>query len=311
MPSQIELRKEITHRIVDALEQNHLFWRRPWSVSKNSGRAANIISKRPYSGINVLLTGLHAMKHGFTSRWWGTYDQIKSLGSQVKSRPANVERGQWGCRVVFYRPITKTVTDKTTGEEKEEQFPLLKSYTIFNVDQCEGLDHLKVTEPTGTEVPDFGPAEDLLAATGADIRFCGDSAFYRRPTPEGTWPNHADGDYIQMPHRSRFETTGAYVETALHELSHWSELRTGWDHQKHGYAMGELVAELTACFLSQELGVPQGEGIENHAAYLRSWLEAMKADPSFIFKASSEASKRTDYLLAFVPAEGKQVVIAA
>ncbi len=63
--------------------------------------------------------------------------------------------------------------------------------------------------------------------------------------------------------------------------------------------MGELAAEIAASFLAAELGVPQGESLENHVAYLQSWMTEMKDDPSYIFKASTQASKVTDFLLAF------------
>ena len=86
-------------------------------------------------------------------------------------------------------------------------------------------------------------------------------------------------------------------------LGHWSEVRLGWDHQKHGYAMGELVAEMAACYLSQELRIPDGERLDNHARYLKSWLKEMRGDPSYIFRASTQASKVTDYLLSFVRKE--------
>ena len=98
----------------------------------------------------------------------------------------------------------------------------------------------------GIVLPDYGPAEELIAATGADIRFGGDRAFYCRPIPEGSWPNHENGDFISVPPKHRFNPLGAYYETVIHELAHWSEVRTGWDHQKQGYAMGELAAEIAA-----------------------------------------------------------------
>ena len=93
---------------------------------------------------------------------------------------------------------------------------------------------------------------------------------------------------------------------------HWSECRLGWDRKAGGYALGELIAEMAACFLATELGVPQGESLENHAAYLRSWLDAMKGDPSFIFKAATQASKVTDFLLQFseAAAEREEAVAA-
>ena len=63
--------------------------------------------------------------------------------------------------------------------------------------------------------------------------------------------------------------------------------------------MGELVAEMASSFLATELGVPQAESLENHAAYLKSWLKEMKDDASFIFKASTQASKVADFLRSF------------
>ena len=89
----------------------------------------------------------------------------------------------------------------------------------------------------------------------------------------------------------------------MHELSHWAEVRTGWDHGKQGYAMGELAAEVAASYLSTELGIPQGETLDNHAAYLQSWLKEMRNDPAYIFKASTQASRAADYLLAFARKE--------
>ena len=106
-----------------------------------------------------------------------------------------------------------------------------------------------------------------------------------------------------MPPKHRFDPLGAYYETVIHELAHWSEVRTAWDHQKQGYAMGELAAEIAASFLSTELGIPQGETLENHAAYLGSWLAQMKDDPAYIFKASTQASRVANFLLAFVRKE--------
>ena len=179
----------------------------------------------------------------------------------------------------------------------------MRTWSVFNAEQVEGeaIERFKTIEqPQAGEFPNFEPAQELIDATGADIRYGSDKAFYRRPMPDGSWPKHKDGDFIVLPHRHQFVQPGAFYETALHELSHWSEVRLGWEHDKHGYAMGELVAEMSACFLAQELGIPDGELLENHAAYLEGWLKAMRGDPAFIFKASSQASKVADYLLSFV-----------
>jgi antirestriction protein ArdC len=242
------------------------------------------------------------MRYGFTSKWYGTFDQVKALGGMVKRRPEDVEPGQWGCHIVFFREIRKRVSD---NEEREESFRLLRTYTVFCADQCEGLDEFQVKDdPNEASAPtDFDPVEDLIRASGAAIHYSGDRAFYCRPTPEGAFPNHTSGDFIQVPQRKQFLDLAGWRETILHELCHWTECRTGFDKTNSSYAFGELAAELGAAFLSAEFGVRQGGDVSNTAAYLKSWIDAMKADSSYIFKASTWASKATDFLLSFLNAE--------
>jgi antirestriction protein ArdC len=250
------------------------------------------------------LLEIHAAAHGFQSKWWATFNQWHTGGCMVKRRPDNVEPGQWGCQIVVYIPVTKTVEDPVTGDEEEEKYWLLRKFTLFNAEQVTGGEAEKFQaaqqpETVGDVHPDYEPAEALIQATKADIRFGGDRAFYRLPTPEGSWPNHREGDYIQLPPKSAF-INGSFYPSILHELGHWSEIRVGWDREKGGYPMGELIAEMASCFLATELGVPNGEPLENHAAYLKSWLSEMKNDPNYIFKASRQASKVCDFLLSFV-----------
>jgi antirestriction protein ArdC len=284
-----QIRQQITDQIVAALERNLLPWRRPWTASKNTGRAANVISKRAYSGVNPLILELHRLGHGFSSRFYGTFEQWRTLGCVVKKRPKEIEQGHWGAKIILYRPLKKTRVDDS-GDEQEDRFFLIRYFTVFNADQVEGAERWQAqAEESEAIVPDFAPADELIAATSADIRHHGDQAFY-----------HRLGDFIQVPQKSRFNPPGAYYETILHELSHWSEPRLDWDHKKAGYAMCELVAEMSSSFLATELGVPQGESLENHAAYLKHWLDAMRADAGFIFKAATQASKVADFLTAFV-----------
>jgi antirestriction protein ArdC len=302
VPTNAAIRRQITAQLVQAIERGVLPWRRPWRRSPNTGRAANVASKRPYNGINPLLLELHRMEHDLGSRWWGTFNQWSDLGCRVMRRPEHVDRGKWGCRIVFYRPVTKRHVDPETGDETEDRFFVMRQWTVFNADQVDGADEWQTSDDApGDTIPDYAPAERLIAATDADVRQHGDRAYYKRPV--GPWPDHHDGDYIVVPPKHRFDPMGSYYETILHELGHWSEVRLGWDHQQAGYAMGELVAEMAASFLSTGLGVPQGESLENHASYLKSWLKEMKDDPAFIFKASTQASKVCDYLLAFVDQE--------
>jgi len=291
MLTQTEIRQQITQQIVDALHQNVLPWRRPWE-STGGGLPRNIVSKRRYNGINVPLLLMAGVQHNFQSHWWATYQQWQELGGQVRG-------GERGTRIVLFRNIEKRDAE---AQEKVKEFRLMRTFTVFNLDQVDGeqLDRFrpKLVENSSTIQPDFEPAEEFVAATGADIRFGGDRAFYHRPIG-GKFPDHSGGDYIQMPARTQFQEQRDYYGTLFHELGHWCECRLDWNGS---YAMGELVAEMTACYVSNELNVPQAD-LGNSAAYIKCWLEAMANDPKFVFAAATQASKATDLLLSFVATE--------
>ena len=173
--SQTQIRDEVTARIVQALESNLLPWRRPWRTAANGsqpGRHSNVSSRKPYQGVNPLLFELHALRHGFQSRWWGTFPMWKSLGCNIEKAPPDIEEGGWGAKVVFWRPVTKTVVDDQTGNEEDERFFVLRTYCLFNADQVigEAAEQYQVHEEAKPLAePDFQPAEQLMAATGMGV----------------------------------------------------------------------------------------------------------------------------------------------
>jgi antirestriction protein ArdC len=296
MASQQQLRQSITNEIIAALESGNVPpWRRPWRLGKNAGAPANVVSRKSYRGINPLLLELASERHGLSSRWWATFNQWKQLGGKVMPRPSHVPSGKWGTQIVFWTPVVKTERD-AEGDEKTDRYFVMRSYTVFNVDQVEGshLDHLRARKPDtdDTVVIDYEPAEAAISATSITIRHGGGQAYYS--------PAH---DYIQVPPKAAFTEPDEYYETVFHELIHATEhpSRLNWSRkeQDNTYAMGELVAEIGACYLSRELGVPASENLTNHVAYLGNWLQAMKNDPRFIFTASAQASKAADFILSF------------
>lgn len=293
MPSQNELREQITTTIIGALKSGGLPpWRRPWAADPAAGFPCNVVSQKRYRGINPLLLQIAAMRHGLTSKWWGTFNQWKALGGRVMRRPDDVRPGHWGVGIVYWSKVTK-VEENDDGEEKEKDLYFMKTYTVFNVDQVEGsrLDHLRVgnSVTNANPIDTYEEADRVIEATKADIRYGGNRAFY-----------DLHNDYIQVPLREQF-TAAEYYETVFHELCHWSETpnRLNWNRTGEGYAMGELIAEIGSCFLASELGIPNAETLPNHASYLEHWLKAMAGDHRFIFQASSQASKATDFILSF------------
>jgi antirestriction protein ArdC len=299
MATQEELRRTITDQIVDSLKSGGVPpWRRPWGISPNSGFPTNVVSKRRYSGVNVLLLRMAAMSHGFSSKFWATFRQWTEMGGRIQKRPENVKPGHWGQNIVFFTRVTKTETDPITGDEDERSFPILRCYTVYNVDQCDGpFDHLRVDEESlkiNTGFIDYAPAEDLIQNMGLEIRFGGDRAAYN-PT----------GDFIVCPHKHRFKEESEYYATIFHEIVHWTGHPSRLNREQHSrfgnksYAFEELVAELGTSFVTSALGIPQSDNLDNHKAYLANWLDALNKDSRFIFQAASCASKAADYVLSF------------
>jgi len=217
MSAQKQLRQSITEQIVVALESGDTPpWRRPWQIGPNAGFPANVVSRKAYRGINPILLDMAAARHGLTPRWWATFNQWRSLGGKVMPRPSQVPPGQWGTRIVFWSPITKAVANDR-GEDEEDRFFVMRTFTVFNVEQVEGdhLDHLRAgraEDDTSVSFIDYEPAEAAIAATGVTIRHGGARAFYS--------PSE---DYVQMPPRSSFSEPDEYYETVFHELVHATE----------------------------------------------------------------------------------------
>jgi len=169
--------------------------------------------------------------------------------------------------------------------------PFLKRFTVFNVEQCEGLPaYIVPPPPSYPETEKHPAAETLICGSGATIREAGGEAFY-----------HLGEDFIRLPPRGSFVTPADYYCTALHELGHWTAHPSRLARDLTGrfgstaYAREELIAELTSAFLCGHLGIiPQ----VRHADYLANWLAVLKADSRAIFHAASQASKASDFLLA-------------
>jgi antirestriction protein ArdC len=239
---------------------------------------------------------LVSQARGYTSKFWGTFNQWHSLGLQVKKRPDHIPAGQYGTRCVLFKPITKT-TKNSDGEEEESRFFLLREFTVFNAEQVTGpgIEDYLAKPRNGNGFVDYQPAEEVIAATRADIRYGGNKAVYR-----------IEEDFIQLPPKGAFSQTHEYYATALHELTHWSgnesrlaRLTKLARFGSEAYAVEELVAEMGAAFLCAELGIPQADDLSNVAAYLASWLNVLERDHNAIFTASSAASKAADFILGF------------
>lgn len=272
-----DLYQTVTQSIIEALEAGVKPWTCPWERVGMSGLPANYATGAAYSGINIMLLWGSAAKQGFSDSRWLTYKQAQAAGAQVR-------KGERGTVAIFYSTLEK---ENEAGEI--DLIPMLKTFTVFNVDQIDGL---PLSAEATTLAATFSPilqVESLVQRSGAKITERGQAAFY---TPLS--------DEIFLPERSRFADAASFYATGLHELVHWSggksrlhrEMKGGFGSQ--GYAFEELIAELGSAFLMADLGVV---GEVHHDSYIASWLTSLKNDKRFIFKAASAASKAHRYLM--------------
>lgn len=288
MEARSDVYARVTSRIVADLEQGVRPWMKPWSTGGGQVGRPLRANGTPYRGVNVLLLWDAALMHGFTGQVWMTYKQAHELGGQVR-------QGEQGSLVVYANTFTKTTTDQATGEEVETAIPFMKGYTVFNVEQIDGLPEQYQARPEPSPEPETLRDERLerfFAATGATLRHGGDNAYYSPST-----------DAIQMPPLGTFHHAEGYYATLAHEITHWTRhparlnrtFGAVWDEAS--YAKEELVAELGAAFLCADLRITP-EVRPDHAAYIASWLEALKRDKRAIFTAAAHAQRAADYLHA-------------
>lgn len=298
--SHIDLYTTVTNQIVAALEAGTPPWLCPWHGTGVDPRPCNATTGRMYRGINVLLLNLQAMAHGYSASRWLTFAQALSVG-------ASVRKGEHGSQIVFFKmhEYEKDSPADADGSSDRRVVPLLRAFTVFNVQQVDGLpDHLA---PAPLEPGSWDPieaADHILEQSGALFRHGGSKAFYA-----------PDADLIQMPPQAAFDCAGDYYATALHELTHWTGHPTRCNRplgRRHGidaYAFEELVAEMGAAFLTDYCGIV---GRLQHASYIASWLDALRNDKRLIFTASSQAQKAADFLLPQpVPVEALATAVAA
>jgi antirestriction protein ArdC len=281
---------EITTKIIAELEQGVVPWVQPWTSGKKLfplGLPVNGLTRRSYPGINILLLWSALEERGFASAYWVTFKQCIAMGGSVR-------KGEKGTHVYFadkFVPQKEKTRAAETGDEPNS-ISFLKRYTVFNAEQCDGLPKGLIAAPIAkTERQIVPDAEELIAATGADVRIGGDQAFYV--------PSE---DFIRIPHQTDYTDQINWYRTAFHELGHWTGHKTRLDRNlttKFGivdYAREELVAEMATAFVCASLGIVP---TVRHADYIGNWLQVLKEDAKAIVRAASLASKASDFILGF------------
>jgi len=286
-----DLYQAVTDQIVAALEQGVAPWVKPWSEEADP-LPVNVVSDRPYRGVNVLLLNLKSLFAGYTRNRWLTYRQAEALGGQVKA-------GEAGVRILYYqlrkvKARAEVYPLKTDADEIHHTVvPLMRSYRVFNIAQVDGLP--QPPEPLRAWRED-AEAQALVEASGASIQHGGYAAYYLPAE-----------DRIQVPPQAYFPASSGYYSTLLHELVHWTGHPTRCNRRlvdrfhADAYAMEELVAEIGSAFLCAHCRI---DGRLQHAAYIDHWLKVLRVDKRAIFVASTRAQQAADYLIERLPEAG-------
>lgn len=274
----------ITDQIIKKLESGTVPWYRPW---KGGEYPMNLISKKPYRGVNAFLLGCS----GYVSHYWVSYKQAQDLGG-------NVKKGEKSSIAVFWKQLQVDGKNIETGETKKKTIPMLRYYHVFNTEQCENINPDKIPAPEiRMDFQSLQQCESVInnMPNKPDIRCKGREAFYQ-----------PSGDFVNIPLQNTFDNDEEYYSTLFHELTHSTghSTRLGRHQKNHcshnfgsqDYSKEELIAEMGAAFLCGYTRIEM-KTIENSAAYIKSWLSRLKDDVKLVVLAAAQAQKSTDYIL--------------
>jgi antirestriction protein ArdC len=300
-PALRDFRQEVTDSIVRMLEQGVAPWQKPWETGVGSLELPfNPNSARVYRGGNAIHLMATGLQRGYGDPRWMTYKQASENGWQVR-------RGEKGTQIEYWevkqtadksepsRPASDADGKASTGANSQPQKSQLvhRVYTVFNAQQIQRIPPHTPKQPTTFEAVQAG--EQILKNSVANIAHDQvDRAFYSRSE-----------DSIHLPPKDSFKDAAGYYGTALHELAHWTghpsrldrpTLTESYRFGDVNYAKEELRAELASLFLAAQRGIPHDP--EQHAAYVSSWIGALKRDKNEIFRAAHDASAAADFILA-------------
>lgn len=288
----VDTYQEVTDAVIKALEEGTVIWQCPWN---QVGLPKNITTNVNYRGWNLFLLNFHSMIKGYATPYYITYKQAQQLKGSIK-------KGEKGIRIIYWAQVelNKKSDDSTSQPVDETTKPrtimVPKTYTVFNIAQTEGIEFPCFEAELRTESEIIEACENVVTnmPNKPVIRKNGTNAYYQPTT-----------DTVVIPSLKRCKSNEGYYSTLFHELAHSTghesrlnrkELLSSDGFGTASYAKEELTAEMTAAFLSAITGIGQAT-IDNSAAYIESWLKALKNDKTLIIKAAAQAHRATDYIM--------------
>lgn len=280
-----DIYETVTDRIIAELESGIIPWDRPWTgVSTGAIRRSD---GRPYSLINQMLLG----KPGE----WLTYKRAQEEGG-------NIRKGAKARIVVFWKVIHREKKDASLNVIRDENglpidnpIPMLRYYNVFHIDDCEGIKPKYIADRLPATATPIERADEVIA----------DYQGRAKLTIEHGKQNEAfyspSRHVVSLPIMDQFEDAAGYYGTAFHELTHstghksllnrFAENAAPAAFGSESYSREELVAEIGSCAILHELGIETEKSFRNNAAYIQSWLAALKNDKKLVVSAAGCAEK--------------------
>jgi antirestriction protein ArdC len=276
-----DLHQLVTDQIIAKLQSGTIPWMHYADAPLLFPR--NLATGNPYRGVNIFL--LSGTRYG--SPWWVTYNQALDLGGHVIKGEKSHH---------FIVRVVNWIVEEEDGTRKTIQ--ILKQYSLFNVEQCEGLEkRLPTTEQTPKDSYPVEDAEAIVSAMPDPPKIILDRVPRAYYVPSQ--------DTVHMTERSVCVSNAAFYAGLFHELAHSTghEKRLNrveggewFSRGTRGYAKEELLAEMAAAMLCAEVGLFQ-EVVDNAAAYIEHWLIQLGQDNQLVVHAASRGQKAADWIL--------------
>lgn len=280
------LTKFLADSLIAALEESKDGkWKRPW---KSLGLYRNGKTGKPYKGSNQAILAMVAEVNNYNEPIWLTYKQAQELGGQVR-------KGEKGTMLSYWKRSSYAVAGPD-GEVEEKERWMSSFFTVFNIDQIDGIDPSRFPKPEVLpEETRIESIQQIIDELDVAWREGGDRAY-----------NSPMEDRVQMPPFASFDSPEAFYATLMHEVVHWTGNPGRLDRPKMNsfgspeYAYEELIAEIGSSMLMAVLGL-ESRPDEQHVQYIKSWLQALKNDPGQVSQAAAAAQKAIDWLVEKSP----------
>ncbi len=290
MKTKNEYREYLADMFISAIEEKGLNWKKGWQGAESPKSA---ITGAPYKGVNRFALEMVSLVNQYEDPRWATFKQIQDKGWSL-------EKGAKGVQIEYWVPLhpetNKTTTWDVINKLKEAKPDILiqavpQYYYVFNAEKIKGIPEREIIHNPDIKMENVVPK--IAQNMGVEILDDGGNrAFYSLPE-----------DKVHLPKTETFKTSYDYYATAMHELAHASGAAHRLNRDMSGsfgtpsYAFEELVAEMSSAFMSEHLPyeLPE-EQLDNHKAYLNSWMKAIKDNPDYLIQAIKKADTCANYL---------------